>query len=348
MFCAGIMPADMAKASDADDFDSTKTRGTGAYMLNGWKKGDPVMLKENPNYWRGNTGPETIQIEYVPDDNSRILKLQGGEVDVIDFVPLSQLQSLGTQPTLKTQAFTIQQFAILAMHVEKKPLDDVKIRQALNYALDKEAIIKSVYFGNATFMNSPIPPGTYWDKTLTGYPFNLDKAKELMAASSSPSGFTLDYAIASGNTTQQQVATIAKDQWAKIGVTVNIQQLETSVHRTSYREGKLTIWPGGWTNDMNDPTQIVNYEMRGGASPFAYWTRFNNPDINAKIDKADLEQDTGKRAAAYAELQKLYLDAAPMVFLVYPPATAGWQKAIEGFFIDGLSYYRFEDVKINK
>lgn len=348
MFAAAIMPADMAMASDADGFDATKTRGSGAYMLDGWKKGDPVVLKRNPYYWKGVPNVEEVRIEYIPDDNARMLKLQGGEVDVVDFVPLSQLQSLSTQPNLMAQAFTIQQFAVLAMHVEKKPLDDVKIRQALNYALDKDAIIKTVYFGQAKFMNSPIPPGTYWDKTLPGYPFNLDKAKQLMAASSSPNGFTLDYSIASGNTVQQQIATIAKDQWSKIGVTVNIQQLETSVLRQSYRDGKLMIFQGGWTNDMNDPTEIVNYEMRGGTSPFAYWTRYNNPALNDKIDKADLNQDPKQREQQYAELQKIYLDDAPMVFLVYPPATAAWQKYVEGFFIDGLSYYRFEDVKVNK
>ncbi len=99
---------------------------------------------------------------------------------------------------------------------------------------------------------------------------------------------------------------------------------------------------------MNDPTEIVNYEMRGGASPFAYWTRYNNADLNTKITNADLEQDPKKREAAYSEIQKTYLDAAPMVFLTYPPATAGWQKYVDGFFIDGLSYYRFEDVKVNK
>lgn len=348
MFPAGIMPADMATASENDGFDATKTRGSGAYMLDGWKKGDPVILKRNPYYWKGAPNVEEVRIEYIPDDNARMLKLQGGEVDVVDFVPLSQLQNLNTQPNIAAQAFTIQQFAVLAMNVEKKPLDDVKIRQALNYALDKEAIIKTVYFGQAKFMNSPIPPGTYWDKNLPGYPFNLEKAKQLMAASSSPNGFTLEYSIASGNTVQQQIATIAKDQWSKIGVTVNIQQLETSVLRQSFREGKLSIFQGGWTNDMNDPTEIVNYAMRGGASPFAYWTRYNNPAVNELIDKADLNQDPKQREQQYAQLQKMYLDDAPMVFLVYPPATAAWQKYVEGFFIDGLSYYRFENVKVNK
>jgi peptide/nickel transport system substrate-binding protein len=348
MFCAAILPADMAKASDADGFDATKSKGTGAYMLNGWKKGEPLVLTRNPNYWKGTPTVDTVTVEYVADDNARILKLQGGETDVIDFVPLSQLASLSQQPNLKTQAFVIQQFAALIMNITFKPLDDVKIRQALNYALDKDAILKAVYFGQAKAMTSPIPPGTYWDKTLTGYPFDLAKAKQLMAASSSPSGFTVDYTIASGDNVNQQIATIAKDQWSKIGVTVNIQQQERSVVRQAYRDGKLAITPGGWTNDMNDPTEIVNYEMRGGASPFAIWTRYNNPDLNAKITAADLEQDPKKREVAYSDLQKTYLNDAPLVFIAYPPATAGWQKYVDGFFIDGLSYYRFEDVKVNK
>jgi peptide/nickel transport system substrate-binding protein len=348
MFCAAILPAQMATDSDKEGFDPTKTKGTGPYMLNGWKKGDPLILTRNPNYWKGTPSLDTVTIEYVPDDNTRILKLQGGEADVIDFVPLSQIATLSQQPNLKVQPFVIQQFDVIGINIEKKPLDDVMIRQAMNYALDKDAIIKTVYFGQAKFMNSPIPPGTYYDKTLPGYPFNLDKAKQLMAASSSPSGFTLDYPIASGNNVSQQVATIAKDQWSKIGITVNIQSQEKSVFRTNYREGKSMVYPTAWTNDMNDPTEVVNYEMRGGASPFAYWTRYNNPELNTKITNADLEQDPKKRETMYAEIQKTYLDAAPMVFLAYPPATAGWQKYVDGFFIDGLSYYRFEDVKVNK
>jgi ABC-type transport system substrate-binding protein len=88
--------------------------------------------------------------------------------------------------------------------------------------------------------------------------------------------------------------------------------------------------------------------MRGGASPFAYWTRYNNSDLNDKITKADLEQDTKKREALYSEIQKIYLDAAPLVFIAYLGATAGWRNTVDGFAIDGLSYYRVEDVKIKK
>ncbi|MBI3732081.1 MAG: ABC transporter substrate-binding protein [Chloroflexi bacterium] len=351
MFSAAILPADMAKATDAKDYNNDlawKTKGSGPYYADGWKKGDPIILKRNPNYWKGTPALDEVRIEYIPDDNTRVLKLQGGEVDVVDFVPFSQIAALSAQAGLKAQTFTIQQTAFIILNTEKAPLNDPKVRQALNFATDKDAIIKTVYFGQAKFMNSPIPQGTYWDKNLAGYGYDLAKAKTLMGESSAASGFKMDMQVRSGNTNFANTAVILKDAWAKIGVTVDIQTLETSVVRANYRAGNFMSTPSAWTNDMNDPTEIVNYAMRGGASPFAYWTRYNNPDLNTKITKADLEQDTQKRAALYADIQKTYSDAAPLIFIAYLGASAGWRDTVQGFAIDGLSYYRFEDVKLGK
>ena len=351
MFSSGVLPADMAKATDTKDYDNAlawKTKGTGAYYSEGWKKGDPIVLKRNPNYWKGTPAVDEVRIEYIPDDNTRVLKLQGGETDVIDFVPFSQITALNGNGGVKAQTFTIQQTAFIMLNNSKPPLNDIKVRQALNYATDKEAIIKSVYFGQASVMNAPIPKGTYYDKTLTGYPYDLEKAKKLMAESSGAAGFKMDMQVRSGNTNFANTAVILKEAWAKLGVTVDIQTLDTAVVRTNYREGNYMTTPTAWTNDMNDPTEIVNYAMRGGASPFSYWTRYNNAELNDKITKADLEQDAKKREALYSEIQKIYMDAAPLVFIAHLGATAGWRQNIEGFFIDGLSYYRFEDVKINR
>jgi peptide/nickel transport system substrate-binding protein len=352
MFCAAILPADLVTASEAKDFDVTtawKTRGTGAYYSESWKKGDPIILKRNPNYWNGTPAVDEVDIDYVPDDNTRILKLQGGETDVIDFVPLSQIAGLSGQGNIMAKPFTIAQMYFIILNNTVKPLDDLKVRQALNYATDKEAIAKTVFFGQAKVANAPIPPGMYQNKDLPGYPFDLAKAKQLMAASSVPNGFKLEMQVRSGNADYANIATIIKDEWSKIGVDVNLVNLETSVVRTNYRSGNYQSEPSGWTNDMNDPTQIVNYEMNGGPNmQFAYWTRYDNKDLDAAIAKADVELDPAKRQAMYYDIQKKFQDDAPLVWTVYAPATAAWQKSVEGFFIDGLSYYRFETVKINK
>jgi len=352
MFPAWVMQADMATATDQTGWDDSKnwaSKGTGAYYTESWKKGDPVILKRNPYYWKNTPSIEQVNIEYIPDDNTRVLKLQGGEVDVVDFVPFSQIDALNQQPGIHAQLFPIQQTTFAQLNVTKPPLDDIKVRQALNYATDKDAIIKNVFFGQAAPMNAPIPLGTYVDKDSAGYPYDLAKAQALLADSSVPNGFTLPMLLANNNQDRINTAIILKDQWSKIGVNVDIQQVEATAQRAARTDGSYNATLSAWTNDMNDPTEIVNYEMRGGpdSNSFAYWTRYFNPDLNAKITDADLEQDPARREAKYVDIQRTYLNDAPLVFIANLGATAAYRTNVEGFVIDGLSYYRFEDVSLH-
>ena len=193
------------------------------------------------------------------------MKLQGGEDDVVDFVPFSQIDQLNAQPGVRAQDFPIQETMFIILNVTKPPLNDLNVRQALNYATDKDAIIQSVFFGQAQPMNAPIPLGTYVDTESPGYPYNLDKAKALMAASSVPNGFTLPMIVPNNNQDRINTSIILKDEWAKIGVNVDIQQVDPATWRAAYHgEGNFMSTPTAWTNDMNDPTEIVNYAMRGG------------------------------------------------------------------------------------
>ncbi|MBV8718145.1 MAG: ABC transporter substrate-binding protein, partial [Chloroflexi bacterium] len=350
MFPAWIMQADMATATDQAGYDDSQawaSKGTGAYYTESWKKGDPVILKRNPYYWKNTPSIDEVDIEYIPDDNTRILKVEGGEDDIADFVPFSQIDSLNTLPGVHAQDFPIQQTTFAILNVTKPPLNEINVRQALNYATDKDAIIKSVFFGQAQVMNAPIPLGTYVDKESPGYPYDLAKAQALMAQSSVPNGFNLPLIVPNNNQDRINTAIILKDEWAKIGVSVDIQQLEATAWRAAFHgEGNFMATLSAWTNDMNDPTEIVNYEMRGGpdSGSFAYWTRYNNPDLNARITAADLEQDPVAREADYRDIQRTYLNDAPLVFMANLGATAVWTDRVHGFLIDGLSYYRFEDV----
>jgi peptide/nickel transport system substrate-binding protein len=353
MFPAWIMQADMATATDQAGYDDSQawaSKGTGGYYTESWKKGDPVILKRNPHYWKNTPSIDEVDIEYIPDDNTRVLKLQGGEDDIADFIPFSQIDSLNSQPGVHSQVFPIQQTTFVMLNVTKAPLADVNVRQALNYATDKDAIIKSVFFGQAQAMNAPIPNGTYVDKESPGYPYDLDKAKALMAASSVPNGFTLSMQVPNNNQDRINTAIILKDEWSKIGVNLDIQQLEASAARAVRTDGSYTSMPSAWTNDMNDPTEIVNYEMRGGpdSGSFAYWTRYNNPDLSNQITQADLEQDPTAREAKYVAIQRTFLNDAPLVFIANLGATAAWRDNVHGFLIDGLSYYRFEDVTVTR
>ncbi|MBV9898253.1 MAG: hypothetical protein JO020_29205, partial [Chloroflexi bacterium] len=213
MFPAWIMQADMATATDQAGYDDSQawaSKGTGAYYTESWKKGDPVILKRNPYYWKNTPSIDEVDIEYIPDDNTRILKVEGGEDDIADFVPFSQIDSLNTLPGVHAQDFPIQQTTFAILNVTKPPLNDINVRQALNYATDKDAIIKSVFFGQAQVMNAPIPLGTYVDKESPGYPYDLAKAQALMAQSSVPNGFNLPLIVPNNNQDRINTAIILK------------------------------------------------------------------------------------------------------------------------------------------
>ncbi len=352
MFPAWVMQADMASATDQPGYDDTQawaSKGTGAYYTTSWKKGDPVILHRNPYYWKSTPSIDEVDMEFVPDDNTRILKLQGGEDDVIDFVPFSQIDALNSFPGLHAQDFPIQQTTFIMLNVTMPPLDDVNVRQALNYATDKNAIIQSVFFNQAQPMNAPIPNGTYVDKDSPGYPYDLAKAQSLMAQSSAPNGFNLPMVVPNNNQDRINTAIILKDEWSKIGVNVDIQQVDPATWRAAFHNGTYNASPTAWTNDMNDPTEIVNYAMRGGdgSGSFAYWTRYDNPQLNDQITQADLEQDPSRREADYVAIQRQYLNDAPLVFIANLGATAAWSDKVQGFNMDGLSYYRFEDVSLS-
>jgi peptide/nickel transport system substrate-binding protein len=200
-------------------------------------------------------------------------------------------------------------------------------------------------------MNAPIPLGTYVDKESPGYPYDLAKAQQLMSQSSLPNGFTLPMVVPNNNQDRINTAIILKDEWSKIGVNVDIQQLEASAARAAIHDiNGYTAEPSAWTNDMNDPTEIVNYEMRGGpgSGSNAYWTGYNNPQLSDMITQADLEQDPNQRAQDYIAIQRQYLNDAPIVLIANLGATAGWSDKVHGFLIDGLSYYRFEDVSLSQ
>jgi ABC-type transport system substrate-binding protein len=134
-------------------------------------------------------------------------------------------------------------------------------------------------------------------------------------------------------------------------VNVDVQQLDPAAARAAYHgDGNFMAIPSAWTNDMNDPTEIVNYEMRGGpdSGSFAYWTRYNSPELSARITAADLEQNPSKRQSDYVAIQRSFLNDAPLVFIANLGATAAWRSNVQGFLIDGLSYYRFEDVTLTR
>jgi peptide/nickel transport system substrate-binding protein len=324
--------------------------GTGPFALKEWKKAETMTLVKNENYWEdGMPLVDTIVLKIVPDVNSEILQLQGGEVDGIigqNDVPFNRIKDLEADANLQVLRFTSTYNNFMVLQTQHEPLDDVHVRKALNLATDKQAIIDTVLFGNAEVSNSFMPNGAlYWNADQAGYPFDLEKAKAELAQSKAPDGFKIQFNIRSGNDQQQQIATIVKNMWAKINVEVDINPLEATVDTQAYRDEKFAIRLSGWTNDIIDPDELVSYAILP-ESTNNYHTGWKSDQAIDLANQARAEQDPAKRQALYYQIQQIHMDEAPFVYLYVVPYIDALSKKIEGFFHHPMGQWDFRKMSI--
>lgn len=348
-FNTGILPQKQfmampgAKDEDKAKAFAEKPIGTGPFMLKEWKKGSSMTLVRNPNYWgKDESGTQLpyldeLRFEIIPDDNTRILKLQSGELDGAEFIPLARVAELKGNSNLNMALFPSTEVDSVIMNNRPKlkdgtdnPLSNQKVRQALNYATDKDAIIKIVTFGlgkpSKSFMSSATPLYA----AQNGYPYNLEKAKQLLKEAGFDKGFDLSTMIVSGNADQTAIASALQQMWAPLGVKLRIDQFDSASNRAKYRANDFQMRVSKWTDDIADPSEITGY--------FAIYknveslhTGFQNKQLEDLFDASQQENAEVKRAVAYQQIQKIYWDQAPILFLYEAPYPVALQKYVKGF-----------------
>jgi peptide/nickel transport system substrate-binding protein len=294
--------------------------GTGPFMLQEWKKGESITLNKNPNYWEtGLPFLDQVVLNVVPDDNNRILQLQGGEIDAIYDVPSGRIQELQSDSNLKVILFPSTFTAYVTLNTRNAPLNDVNARLALEYATDRQTLISVVLNGAGTEATTLLPRGAlFWNSELPGFPYDVEKAKQLMAQSATPNGFTLEFTYQAGDAEVEQLATVLKDMWSQIGVDLTINPAEQGVYSDAYNNHTFQAMYNSWTNDIIDPDELINYAILPESSE-AFQTGWQNAEAIDLARKGALETDPAKRQPIYFRIQEIWNSEAPMVPLYHKP-----------------------------
>jgi peptide/nickel transport system substrate-binding protein len=346
MFNSSIISEAFAKKIGEDKLVE-QTMGTGPFALVEWKKGEYITLKKNEHYWdKGLPYLDQIKITVVPDDNNRILQLQGGQIDGMYDVPLNRVAELEQDAKFTLTKFTSTYNNFLALNTRSGPLSDVKVRQALNYATDKQALIKVVNFNIGEISNSFMPNGAlYWNKDQAGYPFDLDKAKALMKESTIPGGGKVAIMLQAGRASALQLATALKDMWAKIGIDLDIQQLEQAIVTDNYRSNKFEVYATGWTNDIIDPDELVSYAILPEQVQ-NYHTGWTNQEAIDLAKKGRTELKDEERRKIYYRIQEIHMQDAPFVYLYVVPYIDVVKKSVQGFFHNPMGQWDWSKTSI--
>jgi peptide/nickel transport system substrate-binding protein len=318
MFNLSIISQAFAKGNE--DRLHRELMGTGPFTMAEWKQGEYISLKKNPSYWEeGFPFLDEVRVNVVPDDNNRILQLQGGELDAIYDVPASRVPELKQDPSFATIQFPSTYIRFITLNNRNPPLDDINARLALNYATDRKTLIDVVLFGAGTEATTFLPKGAlFWNDELPGFPFDLNKAKDFISKSKTPNGFKLDFMIESGDAEGTQLGTTLKDLWSKIGVDLQLDLVDQGTFKDAYDNNKFEAQYTGWTNDIIDPDELVTYAILPDSSQ-NYHTGWTNQEAMDLAKKGRAELDPGKRKAIYFRIQEIWNTDSPMVLLYQEP-----------------------------
>ncbi|MCW4456834.1 ABC transporter substrate-binding protein [Microbacterium sp. MPKO10] len=348
MFSNQIVPKGYAGMS-VDEFYENPI-GTGPFVLDEWKKGQYFKVVRNENYWQKDKPYlDSVQWNVVADVNTRKLQLQGGQIDVDVQPDWSSFDSLNETPGIVAKAFDSTLSWNIAFNQEREPFDDVHVRRAIAYAVDRQAIVDAVLFGNGTPANSLIAPGTpYYDENADGPSFDLEKAKAELAKSEYPDGFSTTLLISSGNTEKSSTAQIIQAALKKIGITVEITPLGPTTAHDAVLAMDYDMTLSGWTMDIPDPDQWTTFAVDPAGGSNSDNTGYNNPEAIAINTKAKEESDPEKRAELYSELQRITGKDAFLAYLYYSPYGFAFSESVKGFHVTPLGNYHLEDVYISE
>jgi peptide/nickel transport system substrate-binding protein len=294
--------------------------GTGPFALGEWRKGEALTMVKNPHYWEeGLPLLDGVDVLIVPDDNARILQLQGGEIQGMMDVPFGRVADLQLDPNLKVYQFPSTKTRYIALNVREAPLNDVHARRALQYATDRQTLVDVVLFGTGLPATSFMPKGAlFWNDTLEGYPYDLDMAREELAQSATPDGFTLDLKTQAGLVDDEFLATALMDMWGQIGVQVTINPLEISVWNDDFANANFQSISVYWTNDIIDPDELVGFSVLPDPVQ-AFHTGWENEEAIELTQQGAAEPDPEKRKEIYFRIQEIVSEESHMLPMYYEP-----------------------------
>src|SRR5499426_3822803 len=304
-----------------------KPNGTGPFKLVAWAKNERLVLEANESYWRGAPKVKTLVVRPILEDAARVAALQAGEVDLIAPIPHVRIAELQKNDKLVIKTIAAPRIFHVTVDVRKPPFDNVKVRQALNHAVDVNAILRTLYFGHGTRLATVVDKGALgYDPSVQPYPYDPNKAKALLAEAGFPNGFETEFDSFTGS-----IADHAKPAEAivaylqKIGVKAKQNVFEFSAfgpRRVQNKTAPLFIYSIG--DAYLEPSWVIRWLTQGGLG-----MHYKNAKLDEMLTRIEATDDRAKRAPQYSDVQKLIKQEAPFIFLYQADAAFGMSARVD-------------------
>jgi glutathione transport system substrate-binding protein len=332
-----------------------KPVGTGPFKFVEWKQTDYLKIEKNPNYWKpGLPKVDTITFKPVPDNNTRTAVIQTGEVHMVSNVAYEQVDVLKGNAKLDTIVIPSIYARYVAMNTMKKPFDNPKVREALNYAINKQALAKVAYNGYAEPLPAVVPPGVEYSVKTGPWPYDVAKAKQLLKEAGYPNGFETELWSIYNHTTAQKVIQFLQQQLAQVGVKARILAMESGqrVERVESvqkpEDAKSQMIYAGWSASTGEADWALRPLLGSGAWPprgvnYGY---YKSEAVDKALADALASTDPAKKAAFYKVAQETIWAERPWIFLLAEKLVYARTKNLSGAFVMPDGSLNLDDIDL--
>ena len=326
----------------AHKFLENNTAGFGPYVVSQLTRGQQAVFKARADYYRGKPYMDTVIFKEVPTSATRLSLLQGGSVDIAQFLQPLEYITLTKAPGVKVDAVPAS-FAIwIELNTKMKPFDNVKVRQALNYALPRDEILKTVYQSLADKQTGCIPKiyPNFTDK-FWNYDTDLDKAKALLSEAGMAQGFSSVLSYNAGDPVQEPIAILYQTSLRKIGVEITLNKVPAATFYdfvTKREQPMIFYLDSPWVPDPGYSTQLYF-----NSKSYVDYSNYVNPEVDQLI-KSGLETlDPNTRLETYTKVQQIVMSEAPWGFIAWPRYVLARRANLKGFTYYTSNNLRFQD-----
>ena len=307
------------------DYFASHPVGTGAYKFVEFVPDERVVMEANPDYWRGEPSIKTVTWRPIPDSTARLTALVTGEVGMIEDVPVDLVSMLDQSPDvdvvkIKNGGLTIY----LGLVMKTPPLDNVKVRQALNIAIDRKGITENLLGGFATPKGSQVGPADFGYLDVPVAEYNPEKAKALLAEAGFPDGFEITMQSSYRYMKNDAVAQAIAQEFEDIGIKVKQDVMEWSVY-TQTVPFKGPIYMLGWGSTQTLDADAAIYAIMKSGEPYS---GANIPELDALLDESRATVDPAKREAILHKIQEVAAEQVPLITLYQEDKLMGKAKGV--------------------
>ena len=321
--------------------------GTGAFKFVKWLPDEKLEFAAFDKYYEGVPKVSSLTFKIVPEDSSRVMLLESGQVDVAVRLPVNDVARLKRNQNIAMTTTPTIMTMYIALNNQKAPFNDPQVRLALNHAVNRNALVNELVSGSAVVADSVVPPGVRGYSNIGAYAYDPHMAKQLLNQAGYPDGFEFTLWTTEGRyLMDKQVAKAIQAQMQAVGVQMNIRTWEFQALMSEVKKGQFDAVLLGWSASTADADQALYPVFESSQfPPMANRAFYKNNEVDELLSNAKTEPDQLKRDEIYKQVQQIVMDDAPWIPLFYPIQTVAYRANISDIEVLPTEHMLFSRIR---